>query len=163
MQLFGVTFSVGILLLIVHVNGSAVPDFVFYIPPTEIFDHAVINAYQNIDSINEIEPRAETNICGTEACAKESATMLNSLDETVQPCDNFYDFACGNFIRNTVLPEDKTIIMSFTEVQDKVEEQLRTILIDEPQENESNPLKLAKTFTRVCLNETALNEMGKIK
>lgn len=163
MQLFGVTFIVGVLLLLVNVNSTAVPHSVVYLPPTEIFDHAVINAPANIDSINEIEPSSESNICGTETCAKESAAMLSSLDETVQPCDDFYDFACGNFIRNTILPEDKTIIMSFTQVQDKVEEQLRSILIDEPQEDEAKPLKLAKTFTHACLNETALNEMGKFK
>ncbi|XP_055304830.1 neprilysin-2-like [Sitodiplosis mosellana] len=100
------------------------------------------------------------DICETETCAREASAMLNSLDESIHPCDNFYDFACGNFLRNTILPKNKTIIMSFTQVQDKVEEQLRTILTEDPYLNESKPFTLAKTFMRACLNEMALNEMG---
>lgn len=113
------------------------------------------------NSINEIVESGEPNTCETQTCAKESAAMQSSLDQSVDPCENFYEFACGNYVRNTIIPEDKTIVMSFTEVQDKVQEQLRSIIMEEIKQNESKPFKLAKTFNQACLNETALNEMGK--
>lgn len=141
---FSVSFGVGLFLLHIVVNKNTAN-----VLPT------------GVDSTNEIEASGEGNICGTEACEKEATAMLNSLDANINPCDNFYEFACGNFIRKTILPKDKTIIMSFTQVQDKVEEQLRSILREEPQPNESKPFRLAKTFNLACLNETATNEMGR--
>lgn len=158
MRSFSVIFSVGVLLaLSVH----SAPDTEFIAAPVK-FDNIIKNADRNsLDNGNEIDDNGGPAICGTERCAKEASSMLSSLDDAIDPCDNFYDFACGNFVRNTILPKNKTIIMSFTEVQDKVEEQLRTILTEEPYPNESKAFRLAKTFNRACLNETALNEMGK--
>jgi hypothetical protein len=30
--------------------------------------------------------------------------LLESIDETVDPCENFYRFTCGNWIRNRKIP-----------------------------------------------------------
>lgn len=166
MQSIGTTVALCLLLLYVKidVNNANEPNTKNLVLPTGEYGRGVINSHQNInftaDSINEIENSSESNICNTEECVKLSVAMLSSLDRSVNPCENFYDFACGNFIRNTIIPKDKSIIMSFTQVQDKVEEQLRRILTEAPRQNESKPFKLAKTFTSACLNETALNEMG---
>ena len=32
--------------------------------------------------------------------------LLQSMDETVNPCENFYQFACGKWIRNTKIQDD---------------------------------------------------------
>lgn len=156
MRSFSVVFSVAVLLVL---NVHSAPDTEFIAAPVK-FDNIIKNADRNsLD--NEIDDNGGQAVCETEKCAKQASAMLSSLDDTIDPCDNFYDFACGNFVRNTILPKNKTIIMSFTQVQDKVEEQLRTILTEEPYPNESKAFRLAKTFNRVCLNQTALNEMGK--
>lgn len=111
-----------------------------------------------LNKVNEVD--SNDNICTTDTCAKESAIMLNSLDDSVNPCENFYEFACGNYIRKTVLPDDKAVDLSFFQVQDKVAEQLRLILTEEPRLNESHPFKLAKEFTKICMDEAMLNEQG---
>lgn len=45
-----------------------------------------------------------TNICMTKGCVKASALILDLIDENVNPCENFYEFACGKFLRNTLIP-----------------------------------------------------------
>ncbi len=32
--------------------------------------------------------------------------LLESIDETVDPCDNFFEFACGAWIKKTRIPDN---------------------------------------------------------
>ena len=47
-------------------------------------------------------------VCLTESCVVTAADLLKQMDRKVDPCQDFYKFACGGFIADTVLPEHKT-------------------------------------------------------
>lgn len=103
-----------------------------------------------------------TNICMTKGCVKASALILDLIDENINPCENFYEFACGKFIRNTFIPDDKIAMMSFVHVQDKVLGQLRLILSERSSGNESKPFTLAKTFNTACMDQETLERRGSL-
>lgn len=109
------------------------------------------------ESQNNIAP---VNICTTESCMKASAQIRDYMDGSKNPCDDFYEFACGKFIRETPIPQDKSRVTSFSSTQDKVDQQLEVILMEEPQQNETKAEKLSKIFMKSCLDEAALNEKG---
>lgn len=98
--------------------------------------------------------------CVTSGCIKTASNIRKYLDESVDPCDNFYEFACGNFRRNTMIPEGKGSIDLFSIVEDLVGEQLRTIISGSSELNESRPFQLAKNFHSSCLNETIIEKRG---
>lgn len=112
------------------------------------------------NSINDIETENKPDVCTKDICVKESEIMKNYLDEDVNPCENFYDFACGKFLKNTVIRENRNLEISFVWLKDKVEEQLRQILIESVLPHELKSFTLAKIFQQSCVNETARNELG---
>lgn len=56
-------------------------------------------------------------VCLTPSCVKIANSILEKVDLDVDPCEDFYSFACGNFINNTVIPEDRSFVSSFTIVK----------------------------------------------
>lgn len=75
------------------------------------------------------------------------------MNKDVDPCDNFYEFACGSFIKNTEIPPDKASVTSLTLLEVKVKKQVAKILYEPIQPNETKSFVLAKKFYKSCLNE----------
>ncbi|KAJ3654443.1 hypothetical protein Zmor_013632 [Zophobas morio] len=105
------------------------------------------------------------DICFTPDCVKTATQVLEKVDLNVNPCEDFYKFACGNFIKNTVIPEDKTSITSFTIVEDEVEELMHNLLKKPIVSTDIKPFVLAKTLYRACMNTTEIeaNSLQKFK
>lgn len=98
--------------------------------------------------------------CMTEGCITAAAKVIENLDESVDPCDNFYEFACGKFLRDTVIPDEQIAVMSFVTVHDKVQEQLRTIINEAPAANDTRPFAIAKAFNKACLDLEKMESHG---
>lgn len=150
--------------LILTINGLPLTGAKEALPRTEVLE-IVTPSTESIteqNTISNVQKTNATNICMTKGCVKASALILDLIDENVDPCENFYEFACGKFIKNTFIPDDKIAMMSFVHVQDKVLGQLRLILNERSAQNESKPFTLAKTFNKACMDQEILEEQGLI-
>lgn len=110
------------------------------------------------DRENQIDSNA--NVCETEICAKDSARILGYIDQSVDPCDNFYEFACGKYMRNTVLSQNQIIDSAFAKLTEKVGQQMIAALSEEMQPNEPRAFQLTKHFTKMCMNQAARDAHG---
>ncbi|XP_031621713.1 neprilysin-2-like [Contarinia nasturtii] len=99
-------------------------------------------------------------MCESRGCVQAASNMLSQLDSAIDPCENFYEFACGNFIKETMVPEDKVSLDPFDRVRDLLNDQLKTIINEAPQPHEAKPFKLAKNFNVACLNTTNIEAQG---
>lgn len=144
-----------------NVNANPLASADATIPRTEVLEATLSNSGVAGNTTQRTVKMNGTNICMTKGCVKASALILDLIDENVDPCENFYEFACGKFLKNTFIPDDKIAVMSFVQVQDKVLGQLRSVLNERSLPNESKPFTLAKTFNAACMDEQTLEAKGK--
>lgn len=85
-----------------------------------------------------------------------ASKLLSNMDDTVDPCDDFYDFACGAFVKNTRIPDDKTSVNTFSIITDQLQEQIRSLLDEPITPTEPRPFALAKTLYQACMNRSKL-------
>ncbi|XP_018335126.1 neprilysin [Agrilus planipennis] len=74
------------------------------------------------------------------------------MDFAVSPCDDFYRFVCGNYMKTTTIPDDKTSVNTFTVIVDELEEQLKLALGDTDNE-EISSIQKVKRYYQSCINK----------
>jgi neprilysin len=67
-------------------------------------------------------------LCLSTACITAAASILQTMDQTVEPCDDFYQYACGGWIKNTMIPEGKSLWGTFGIIEQQNQKVIRKIL-----------------------------------
>ena len=83
-----------------------------------------------------------------------------NIDKSIDPCVDFYQFACHNWIKNNPIPSDYTDWISFTEVEEHNNAVLRRIL-EKASVNDSKRspvLQKVGDFYASCMDEEAANK-----
>lgn len=79
------------------------------------------------------------------------------MNLSVRPCDDFYQFACGNFDRTAIIAENSGGVNTMNLIEGRVMEQLHTILNSEIKPDDIRPFKMAKQMFRLCMNTSRWN------
>ncbi|XP_031331876.1 neprilysin-2-like [Photinus pyralis] len=97
--------------------------------------------------------------CLTRGCITAASKTLAFLNLSVNPCDDFYEFACGNY-RKEILPDDETEVSVFNTIQKTVQSQLRTLLQDANLLNRSKPYRSLGQLYNLCMNTINVQRDG---
>ena len=96
----------------------------------------------------------------TKEPAKRISFDLTAIDKTADPCTDFYQYACGNWVKNNPIPSDQTRWGRFNELADRnnylLYQELKTAA-DAPK----TPLqKKYGDFFAACMNEDRADKLG---
>ena len=85
--------------------------------------------------------------CMTPECVKSAGFLLESMDLSVDPCEDFYDFVCGSWIDNAILPEgsDRHSVMGDMSKQNSYQVH-KALLQGYDPKNVSSDEKMTKDF-----------------
>lgn len=120
-----------------------------------------------LDNTNDVDAISEKKICVSDGCVRSAASVLANMDKSVNPCDNFYEFACGKFIKDAKVDDDKTYRTTFSELNDILMNKVHQMLVDPRAYGQRNAKKpsprhstLAKQLYGMCMNQRKLDEIG---
>ncbi|HTL33851.1 MAG TPA: M13 family metallopeptidase [Kofleriaceae bacterium] len=91
----------------------------------------------------------------------EVGLEATSLDRSVDPCVDFYQFACGGWLAKNDIPADRARWGRFAEIDEKNLASLKTLLEADAKWNATDPVgnKLGD-FYASCMDEAALEKVG---
>merc|ERR1719509_718506 len=111
---------------------------------------------------NTREPSASStpDVCLTEGCIGAAHMLLQNMNRTADPCEDFYEFACGGFEERVVIPDDRSSRSQFAIIGDELLIQLRGILEAEAEEGESRVFTMARDVYKACMGEEEIEAIG---
>ncbi|XP_054157418.1 neprilysin-2-like isoform X2 [Oppia nitens] len=97
-------------------------------------------------------------VCLTPGCVRAASDIINLIDESVSPCDNFYKFACGGWIHKTTIPDETGHMSIFEQSRERLDIQLKDLV---EKSNESMPaIVTMRNMYKSCMNISAIENYG---
>ena len=84
---------------------------------------------------------------------KQAKKMRCYMDESVDPCEKFYSYACGRWAKHHPIPKDRVGYDIFEILRGEVDEKLIEMLTEPPNDQDNNATTAAKLLYSSCMNE----------
>ncbi|XP_017119291.1 neprilysin-1 [Drosophila elegans] len=100
------------------------------------------------------------NICMSQECVRTAASLLSAMDLNADPCEDFFQYACGTWNKMHPIPEDRSSISTFEVLSDQQQVILRAVLEEPIDERDNQATIKAKTFFKSCMDIPQIRKIG---
>ncbi|XP_012215455.1 endothelin-converting enzyme homolog isoform X2 [Linepithema humile] len=100
-------------------------------------------------------------ICDSEDCVRVAASLKESMDTSVDPCDDFYQYTCGRWSQEHPIPDSKLTNNWFNELYTHIIREIRDLLkVNISASEVPRSVMQAKTLFTSCMDVHAMDELG---
>ncbi|KAJ8667496.1 hypothetical protein QAD02_009159 [Eretmocerus hayati] len=86
-----------------------------------------------------------------------ATAIRENMDDRIQPCDDFYQFACGNYKKNVEGSKNPPVSSLIYDYYDKNINSLKTNLEESVTSDDPETFKKLQMFYNVCMNESHID------
>jgi endothelin-converting enzyme/putative endopeptidase len=91
----------------------------------------------------------------------QSGLDLSAIDKTADPCQDFYQYACGNWLKSNPIPPDQSSWGTFDQLYERNQKELRTILEESQQHENRSPIdQKIGGFYQSCMDQATIEKRG---
>uniref|UniRef100_A0A3P8PAF9 Phosphate regulating endopeptidase homolog, X-linked n=1 Tax=Astatotilapia calliptera TaxID=8154 RepID=A0A3P8PAF9_ASTCA len=120
----------------------------------------ILKLHQQLFSSSSVSQKSsQEEFCLTPECIEAAGSILSKMDQSVNPCEDFYAFSCGGWLKENPIPEDSSSYGIYPWLRQHVDIQLKELLQAPSDPDELEAVTKAKSLYRSCLNETLLEEL----
>lgn len=144
--------------------SSGQSEFDFDLDPRSEEDDNRIRSGSGRNRFRPRKPKNRANdlngICMTPSCIRASAQILNNMDNQTKPCEDFYQFACGRWIKTQVIPDEKTSLSVFSQNTADLNVKLRALIERKPSPDDPPIVGQMRNMYASCMNLTDIESRG---
>ena len=99
------------------------------------------------------------SVCRTESCEELAKTVDAAMDTSIDPCDDFYSFSCGGWVKANPIPPGRSRYSPFNQLDERNKAALIKIL-EGRQDDDIEAVQTLRQLYNHCMDLKTLDEMG---
>ncbi|XP_050537862.1 neprilysin-11-like isoform X2 [Daktulosphaira vitifoliae] len=100
------------------------------------------------------------NVCTTPDCLKAASLFMESMNRSIDPCNDFYEFACGNYPKKVTTLKTSTSNDRFAELNLEILKWIRAYMEREDLDSEPYSVSQARLLYRSCMATDEMDSKG---
>ena len=113
---------------------------------------------------SDVHSRKKSEICETPECIQVAEYIKKSIDSTVDPCSDFFQFSCGGWIKRNPIPKSYNDYSTFTKLSKVIETEIQQLLQPSRMSHDGAPQNEALVKTRdfysSCMDDAEIERQG---
>uniref|UniRef100_A0A8C5AKZ3 endothelin-converting enzyme 1 n=1 Tax=Gadus morhua TaxID=8049 RepID=A0A8C5AKZ3_GADMO len=112
------------------------------------------------DSAVAVVTDGSKELCLSEACVMLAGRMAEAMDRQADPCQDFYQYACGGWTRKNPLPDARSRWSTFNSLWEQNQALLKHILENGTFNGTSEAERKTQSYYLSCLNQPRIDQLG---
>nr|XP_034338182.1 neprilysin-1-like [Crassostrea gigas] len=101
---------------------------------------------------------SKREVCISQECILAASNLINSIDPKADPCNDFYQFACGKWRKKQVIPEYDSITGVTHKLNDELDIILKHLLERNIEDSDIEAVRNAKRYYQSCVDVDAIEK-----